>query len=259
MAKRPSLPTPVVKSLFAYSGNQCAIPSCQNQLVDMSGTILGKIAHICAASPGGARYDSNMTEAERHAASNLFILCGACHDIIDDPNNEEDYPAPLLRKYKRQHEDRFRKAERQLIAQFVDSTQINQPVYPQTLDAYAQWLNIEDTAHELADIRDFINRLKELPLNERQFALKLTERMNRNGVEELDVHDALSAFSVGQMKFKTLMGVIDHHGLGHISERGFNSYSVVLAEEWLRVFAFCRESNVPPEDVLIDLNFSLLD
>jgi hypothetical protein len=243
MAKRPSLSTPVVKGLFAYSGNQCAIPTCQNQLVDVSGTILGNIAHICAASPGGARYDTNMTEAERHSASNLLILCSACHDIIDDPKNEKDYPAPLLRKYKKQHEDRFRKAERQLIAQFVDSTQINQPVYPKTLDAYAQSLNIEDTARELTDIRSFINRLKELPLNERQFALKLTERMDRNGVEELDVHDALSAFSVGQMKFKTLMGVIDHHGLGHISERGFNSYSVELERDEFRLRRILRFRN----------------
>src|SRR5262249_20718774 len=107
MAKRPSLSTPVVKSLFAYSGNQCAMPNCPNPLLAQSGTILGKIAHICAASPGGARYEASMKQPERHAASNLFIVCGTCHDIIDDPNNEDDYPAPLLRKYKKQHEDRF--------------------------------------------------------------------------------------------------------------------------------------------------------
>ena len=66
MAKRPSLSTPVVKSLFAYSGNKCAMPTCVNQLVDVSGTILGKIAHICSASPGGARYEVSMTEREGH-------------------------------------------------------------------------------------------------------------------------------------------------------------------------------------------------
>jgi hypothetical protein len=52
MSKKPQrLPiTPsVIKKLFAYSGNQCAIPNCTETLVDVSGTMLGKIAHICAA------------------------------------------------------------------------------------------------------------------------------------------------------------------------------------------------------------------
>jgi hypothetical protein len=259
MAKRPSLSTPIVKSLFAYSGNQCAMPTCVNSLVDASGTILGKIAHICSASPGGTRYDKSMTEAERHSASNLFIVCGACHDIVDDPNNEAAYPAPLLRKYKKQHEDRFRKAERQLIAQFVDATQINQPVYPKTLKVYGAELEASGVARELKEISAFIDSLKELPLNERQFAIKLAERMDRNGVDELDAHATLSAFRIGQSKFKTMMSIIENNNLGHIAERGFNQYAVVLREEWLKVYAYCREENIPPEDVFIDLNFGLLD
>jgi hypothetical protein len=58
MAKTRLSPTPsVIKKLFAYTGNQCAMPDCQETLVDVSGTMLGKIAHICAAEPGGPRYD----------------------------------------------------------------------------------------------------------------------------------------------------------------------------------------------------------
>lgn len=259
MAKRPSLSTPIVKSLFAYSGNQCAMPTCVNPLVDKSGTILGKIAHICSASPGGARHEKSMTETERHSAPNLFIVCGACHDIIDDPNNEADYPAPLLRKYKKQHEDRFRKAERQLIEQFVDATQINQPVYPKTLKAYGKGLEKEDIARELKEISGFIDSLRELPLKERQFAINLAERMNRNGTDELDAHTVLSAFNIGVSKFKTMVRIIEEHGLGHISERDFDKAAVVLNEAWLKIFAYCKEQDIPPEDMFIDLNFGLLD
>ena len=259
MVKRPALSSPIVKGLFAYSGNQCAMPTCINPLVDKSGTILGKIAHICSASPGGARHVKSMTEAERHSAANLFIVCGACHDIIDDPNNEATYPAPLLKKYKKQHEDRFRKAERQLIEQFVDSTQINQPVYPKTLKVYGEGLDKEDIARELEEITSFIDNLKELPLKERQFAINLTERMHRNSVDELDAHTVLSAFGIGVSKFKTMMRIIEEHGLGHISERGFDKAAVVLDEPWLKIFGYCTDKNIPPADVFIDLNFSLLD
>jgi hypothetical protein len=177
MSKKPQRlpPTPsVIKKLFAYSGNQCAMPNCTETLVDVSGTMLGKIAHICAAEKGGARYDPNMTDEERRDISNLFIVCGKHHDIIDDKNNERDYPAGLLRKYKTTHEGRFKKAERQLLKQFADTTQIAKPTYPKHLRALAKVLGVKNLAghtEEIRGVRDFIDSLKELPLQERDFAL----------------------------------------------------------------------------------------
>jgi hypothetical protein len=141
----------------------------------------------------------------------------------------------------------------------VDTTQINQPVYPKTLKAYGEGLSKSDIKRELQEMTGFLDNLKELPLQHRQFAIKLAERMNRNNVDELDAHSTLAAFSIGLNKFKTMMDVIDHHELGHIGERGFNKYAVVLAEEWLKIYAYCRDENIPPEDVLSDLNFGLLD
>jgi hypothetical protein len=234
--------------------------NCTELLVDPSGTMLGKIAHIHAAEKGGARYRASMTDEERRAPANLFIVCGKHHDIIDDKKNEASWPAENLRALKKAHEDRFKKAERQLIEQFVDATQINQPVYPKTLKVYGAGLDDEDVAREMEEITDFLGRLKEVPLKERQFAIRLAERMNRNNVDELDAHDTLSAFQLGQNKFKTLMNILEHHGMGHISERaGHNQYAVVLREEWLKIYAYCKDENIPPEDVLIDLDFGLLD
>src|SRR5215467_6570552 len=182
MSKKPQRlpPTPsVIKKLFAYSGNQCAMPNCTETLVDVSGTMLGKIAHICAAEKGGARYDPKMTDEQRRDISNLFIVCGKHHDIIDDKINEKDYSADLLRKYKTTHEGRFKKAERQLLKQFVDTTQIAQPTYPKHLRALATALGVNylaDNKEEIRGVRNFIDSLKELPLRERDFALGLAER-----------------------------------------------------------------------------------
>jgi hypothetical protein len=120
-------------------------------------------------------------------------------------------------------------------------------------------LEPEDIARELKEISNFIDNLKELPLNERQFAIKLAERMNRNNVDELDAHATLSAFSIGQTKFTTLMRIIEDHGLGYIREKEHNQYGLVLSEEWLKILAYCTEHNIAPEDVFIDLNFGLLD
>lgn len=164
-------PTPsTVKKLFAYSGNQCAMPNCEKPLVDKSGTLLGKIAHICAANKGAARFDENMTNKQRRDFDNLFLVCGPCHDIIDDLNNIDEYPASSLRQYKATHEGRFKKAERQLIKQLADTTQTTIPTYPKNLGRLAQVVDIGTSADlddEINGVIDFIDKLKDLPLNER--------------------------------------------------------------------------------------------
>ena len=93
-----------IKKLYALSGNKCAKPDCQRELIK-DGTQLGEIAHICAASPNGPRYDASMTDDERRDYANLILLCGDCNKIVDE--NPEKYPVSLLREWKQAHESRF--------------------------------------------------------------------------------------------------------------------------------------------------------
>jgi len=67
-------------------------------------TMIGKAAHICAASPGpGARrYDPTMTRAQRSDISNGIWLCSNCADLID--KDEVQFPAEKLRQAKTDHE-----------------------------------------------------------------------------------------------------------------------------------------------------------
>ena len=92
-----------IKKLYALSGNRCANPDCQRELIQ-NGTQLGEIAHICAASPSGPRYDLSKTDDKRRDYANLILLCGDCNKIIDD--NPDKYPVGLLREWKQVHESR---------------------------------------------------------------------------------------------------------------------------------------------------------
>lgn len=97
----PALPT--IKRLCASSKNRCAFPGCCTPLAEKSGTFTGEICHIKAASELGPRYDRNQTEQDRHAYSNLILLCGRHHKVID--TELETYSVEALYKMKRQHED----------------------------------------------------------------------------------------------------------------------------------------------------------
>ncbi|MDB5804864.1 MAG: hypothetical protein JWN73_2186 [Betaproteobacteria bacterium] len=97
--KRPSEAT--TKRLFAKSGNQCAFPKCNHQLV-VDNSVVGVICHIKAASANGPRYDKDQAPAERHEFANLIILCPIHHKVIDD--DPESFTVERLTRMKVSHE-----------------------------------------------------------------------------------------------------------------------------------------------------------
>ncbi len=68
---------------------------------------VGEAAHICAARDKQARYEKDMTDKERSSPENGIWLCAHCHALVDK-NRGADFPTPLIRDWKRQHEDRIR-------------------------------------------------------------------------------------------------------------------------------------------------------
>ena len=273
MAKKPVErldPTQsTIKKLFAYSGNQCAIPDCQEQLVDASGAMLGKIAHICAAEKGGPRFDSKMSNEDRRSFDNLLLVCGKHHDIIDHEPNVKTYTDDVLRKYKADHEGRFKRAERQLIAQVTDTTQAMLPTYPKTLKRFGEVFDVTDSMNldeEVEGLATFIGRLKELPLEERAFAIKLAERMRRRDVDDLPAEDAAGAFSLGKTKLRQHMNLLEHHLLGDITAgHGYQQYIVRLWDRdpggnpWIEMLEFCDRTGIAIDSLVSDLNFAQYD
>jgi hypothetical protein len=81
----------------------CSRASCRRRTVGphSSGTkvtLVGEAAHICAASPGGPRYDPSMTDEERRSPENGIWLCATCATEID--KDRARFPVSLLRQWK---------------------------------------------------------------------------------------------------------------------------------------------------------------
>lgn len=259
----------VIKRLFALCGNQCAFPNCPEVIVDISGTMLGKVAHIHAAEPGGSRYDDTMTDEQRRSEENLFIVCGKHHDIIDDKKQTATYTPEVLKRYKSDHEARFKRAERQLLEKFIDSTQINQPTHPKHLKALAEatnWPTMHNDPDQITGVRQFIDKLKEVPLSEREFALKLAERMKRRNVSELPTDDVMGAFSITSNELKRRMKILEHHRLGDIDQgTGYQEWVVSLYSRkhgenpWIEILDFCEATGHSTDELVHELNFALYD
>lgn len=263
-------PTPsVLKKLFAYSGNLCAMPDCKNTLIHKTGTMNGKVAHIHAAERGGARFLTSMNNEDRRAIDNLFVVCANCHDVIDDPNNEAQFTAEKLKTYKKTHENRFRKAELQFLESYADLTQQAVPTFPKSLRKISGLFDVSEMSgapDEIDGVIEFARKLSELPLNQRRFALSVAERMKRRGVDELPVDDVVAAFGIGHSNLKKQMDLIEHHLLGSIEE-DFEpgKYVVKLWDRepggnpWIEILEFCDKSGHDSDEFVLELNFSLYD
>jgi hypothetical protein len=63
---------------------------------------IGTAAHICAAAPGGPRYDENMSPEERSSAKNGIWMCRDHGKAID--STDPEFTVARLREWKRQAE-----------------------------------------------------------------------------------------------------------------------------------------------------------
>lgn len=105
--KRQNFPKKTILLLRDRAGDICSKPDCRVHTVGSSSgeqksVSIGVAAHICAALPGGARYNSEMSEHERKSYDNGIWLCQSCSRLIDV--DEARFPVELLKKWKLQAE-----------------------------------------------------------------------------------------------------------------------------------------------------------
>jgi len=108
--RRDEFKASIIKTLAKRASYICSNPDCRGLTIGPSTAdqekieFIGKAAHITAAAPGGARYDPSLSSSERSLIENGIFLCSGCADKIDK-NLGIDYPADLLRRWKKDHED----------------------------------------------------------------------------------------------------------------------------------------------------------
>lgn len=90
-----------------YKCSKCQRPTAGPSNDDSGKVMVGVAAHICAASPGGPRYDPNQSELDRKAITNGIWLCANCAKCVDD--DDQHFTVAVLREMKREAESQARK------------------------------------------------------------------------------------------------------------------------------------------------------
>jgi hypothetical protein len=103
--QRDNFNAPTKRLLAQRVAYRCSNPQCSTLTIGPRSTgetvLLGVASHICAASPGGARYDATMTPALRLHAANGIWMCQQCGKLID---SDPKYTVEMLRSWRRTSE-----------------------------------------------------------------------------------------------------------------------------------------------------------
>ena len=87
MISRDEFRASTIREIAQRSGYRCSCPTCLRPTSGPDGGAntanIGVAAHICAAAPGGPRYDASQSPDERSAAGNGIWLCQTCSRLID--------------------------------------------------------------------------------------------------------------------------------------------------------------------------------
>lgn len=107
MANRDEFSEKTKLQIAKRAGWLCSFPACRTPTVgatsDGEGEInIGTAAHICAAAPGGPRYDAAMSPQQRSSASNGIWMCRDHGKAIDSVDPE--FTVKRLREWKQQAE-----------------------------------------------------------------------------------------------------------------------------------------------------------
>ncbi|OWV86877.1 hypothetical protein [Rhizobium sp. R693] len=91
------------RTIERQARNHCSNPACRRLTrgakSDGVGEInIGEAAHICAASPGGPRYDADMSTEERRSRDNGIWLCSVCAGVVD--SRDSKFTVEELREWK---------------------------------------------------------------------------------------------------------------------------------------------------------------
>lgn len=104
---RDEFPERIKRTVAERAAYVCTNPACRRPTVgphsepDKS-LKTGEACHICAAAPGGPRFDANQTAEQRTGIENAIWLCTECSTRID--KDETSYRPETLTEWKFNHE-----------------------------------------------------------------------------------------------------------------------------------------------------------
>lgn len=269
-AKRLNPTVGVLRELYLKSGNQCAFPGCNNPLIDNEGNFIGQVCHIEAAETRGERFNSNMTNEERRSFENLILLCYEHHVVT---NNVNKYPVSVLKRMKREHEDKFSSVIQKMRNSVIDYGIVNQfskVVTCKRLSDVMDYGCTDEENQENAKILNvLIDKLIDVPFETRTLLNIMVARSfdDRCGTCIVPLHEIEAATGKNSSYILNHIEILNRRRV--ISEVYTDEYRRPFCDlygdsnsgwnYWKDIRDFCKKTGESMTKICVDLDFSLFD
>lgn len=267
--KRETISAATLRKLYIVSGNRCAFPGCNHEIVDENGTLVAELCHIEAAMPGGERFNPDMTNKDRAKAENLLYLCHKHHKITDDVNK---YTVNEMLKIKRDHENLFRNIMDDMLKTIEDVTKQQRLIKSnslQSINDVLEW-NLDDSY--LKESVDSYNKvfevLNKLDRNTRTVFSYLVEEseLAHTRVVLLTLVQKKLNLNVSQMnnyldilnKYNLISRPYEDYDCGYLGPISDiidpNDYDI-----WGDIKKYCNLKEISLTELIVELDFQKLD
>ncbi|PFU61987.1 helix-turn-helix domain-containing protein [Bacillus thuringiensis] len=262
--KEPTKDT--LRELYLKSGNRCAFPGCEKTILNDKGNVVGQICHIEAAMPGGERFNPNQTNEERRQASNLLLLCYEHHI---ETNDVEAFPVERMQSIKQAHEQTYGDVANKLFSTIGDITELQEYQYCTTLENFykaMEWRYDKEDAEGNAKVfNKLVDDLRELSPETRAI-FKIMLRRQKEDSTWINIEEIPSVTG------KSIDTILIHIRL--LEEKGFidecerNDRGTVISnfakpdgfwDIWRDIRKYTNLTSITLEEIIVNMNFSLLD
>ncbi len=233
--------------------------------MDVDGNFVGEICHIEAAQTGGERFNDKQTNEDRRAFENLMLMCHEHHVVTD---NVDNYSPDRLRLIKSAHEKKVFDFLEGMTLQIYDTTKQSDEKLPSTLEIFGyKRLSDAESAENLRIVLTLISELKNVPKTARQLLVIAVRRGNTDRTRyEVSLDDLEAASNLTNPEFRKWWMILDHNHIvrdGGENDNGQKMGMLILPisgwQIWDDFRNFENSGKLSLEELLVDLNFSLLD
>lgn len=199
---------PVEKLLWARAAGRCECAGCNASLwkseVSQESVPVGQNAHIYAFSKGGARGNNGIAGDKIHDPSNLILVCYPCHRRIDKDKNGTRYSVEVLRRWKREHEERIER-----VTAIASSLKSHVVFYGANTGAQLVHWQFNEVTAALFPAR--------YPAEDRAIQLALSNSATRDDSTrfwDLELENLRATFD---LRVRSRIGTVDGGGINHVS------------------------------------------
>jgi len=258
----------VSRELYLKSGNQCAFSECTRAMINGEGVFVGQICHIEAAMPDGQRFNLKQTNEERRSYENLMLMCYDHHRITDDV---DEFPVERLKEIKKLHEQKFTDIAIKIQQSISDLTTFSEISYSKCckkIDTVLKWRNSNIELMECSkEANIWAEKLKRLPIDTRKVFSIMINRSDDNAYKpKVVLHEIEQVTGLPASEMIKHYEMLERYGfLSGIDNDDYGNPISFINELdsgwpfWANLKQFTTETTVTLEELVVNLNFCLLD